>query len=164
MPFWTPKNWSLSLTLQVFEWILTGKGILIGDGYVDSLVGLTVFSDYFYSVGLASSNTRKTLRLTEENIRRDFSLNNLEKAQTEASTFTNYYPNDVLGGVNIYNYEEYFLNIPEYYATWLNQDSTKTMMGVPQNLVYADCSPQVFAPMRIDIAQSFKPEFQWLLD
>lgn len=125
---------------------------------MDSLVQNSGYSDYYYSIGLISSNTKKNYHATENQIRYDYSRNNIQRAKSGFDKFTFFYPNDDLGGVNIYNYETYRSYYEEYSNIWYNLKSTKNMMGVPSWIEYLDCNYDVFYAFTIDIAQSFKPE------
>jgi carboxypeptidase C (cathepsin A) len=132
------------------------KGMAIGDPLADALYQTQTYSYYSYNLGLTSILEQSEITTTQGLIYQNI----ISQQYTDANNYLNLVQDqleDYSDGVNLYNIRHYEDSYPDLgdLPTWLNLNSTKTLLHVPLDLAWEGCSEDVGNAFSDDIVEGF---------
>jgi carboxypeptidase C (cathepsin A) len=140
-----------ALNLTGFTIIL--KGIGLADPRVDPLAQAVEYPSFGISVSLIDDYQENRIRAYSNSISSLISKGNFTQAHDQWSLLLQYFV-QYAGGINIYNmrlYQDYdFSDL----STFMNLDSTKTMLNVPVSNPWIECNETVYGFYKSDMMNS----------
>lgn len=140
------------------------KGIGIGDPWTDPVTQTQTYADYAYSTGIIDEEELEIVESYQEQAGQELNVGEYQQALNDwESSYT--LITDYAGGVNVYNMRDYN---PNYnlgqLPSWLNLASTKTLINVPQSIIWTECNNDIYNSMTQDIMTSTSPYLPYILD
>mmetsp|Transcript_19539 Transcript_19539/g.19595 ORF Transcript_19539/g.19595 Transcript_19539/m.19595 type:complete len:229 (-) Transcript_19539:34-720(-) len=136
----------------------------MGDPWVDPQTQTQTYSYYGSQTGLINQEEKSIIAQYESTVLQMMNAGNLTQAMNETDTSVDLVA-QYAGGVSIYNVRifESYPSLGQFPA-WLNLNSTKTLLRVPQNLVWEDCNPEINTAMAVDVMTSFINLMPYIID
>nr|CAG4717087.1 unnamed protein product [Naegleria fowleri] len=138
------------------------RGFGIGDGLTHSLVQMTNYDQYAYSLGLIDSKQQLEIQKLQDNVK-SLILQERWFEATHAWDSIMSALNNFTGGINVYDVREYGDYDFNYFLAFLNLPSTKTLMHTV-GIQYNDCDAQAYSALYADMSKSVKYKVESLLN
>jgi len=137
--------------------------VAIGDPWVDPLSQADAYSEFSYAASLIDEHQRSEISQMEQNSKSQISVGNYLSANSIDSMIQERLDR-YSGGVNLMNIRMYRDYNPGIHAKWLELNSTKALLHVPQHVEWVYCSDKVSHDFREDIMMSYRDYLEKVLE